>query len=362
MKVSWLYPTNRRCGIAVYSDAYITELTKTIDIAAYDVHSCHSQDTLKPLRESDIVHLQYETSFFLKRPGALASLSRSINKPLVVTVHEIHDKFPGIFPREYIAGLKILLPFKRLRYDLRHPYQTMYSRHAKAGFYATRILIHHEYQRAILENQGSPSASIRRMPYPLKPCASSTLPYASRPVSLVNLGFVTPNYNYRLLFHALERLTFDWQFTWIGGVRRSADSKLRASLDMEIAKRGWRHKFTITDWVSEQTKNELLAGAHVFLALFHAKSASESLAAALACRIPIVATDLPLYRELAADGAGVITCGSDPHAVSKAIQRVLENKPYRTKIIARTCSYIQRYSLSAISRQLLTLYRETLHQ
>ena len=69
MKVQWLYPENRKCGISIYSHDYMRELKNKCTVIPQDISTV--ADKVEPLLirkdSADLVHIQYETSFFLKK-------------------------------------------------------------------------------------------------------------------------------------------------------------------------------------------------------------------------------------------------------------------------------------------------------
>lgn len=363
MRAVWIYPLSERCGISFYSRKYVDALKKHATVDVLDIGEClKSIDKhLDMLNACDVVHLQYETSFFLgHRRDCFKSLRAKLARPCVVSLHEVHDQFPGVFPRNRITGKGLVRTLKEAVYDLRHPYQTLYRAHVHEGFYADKLLVHWNYQRRILEQRGLHPERIRVIPHPVgvSAHADSTRKPPGNVINLASVGFINPNYDYDLLFNVLSGLPGNWQFTWIGGPRKPEHKRLLADLRDRIAEKQWTERFRITGWVSDGERDALLSEAGIVLALFSARSSSESLATALAARKLIVATELPLVLELAASSPAVTVVERDVPCIVNAIQRLREDAGYRDSQLAAVDTYVAENNFAAMATRVAALYQE----
>jgi hypothetical protein len=131
MKIGWLYPLSRRCGITFYGNAYSAALEPLVEIVRVDSDKAIADCTgaARTLNACDIVHVQYEPSlFFLNNHDRYNKLLSRINRPGVVSLHEIYKEFPWDFPRSHIAGTGVVRRIKEFLYDRRHPVSTAYRR------------------------------------------------------------------------------------------------------------------------------------------------------------------------------------------------------------------------------------------
>jgi hypothetical protein len=210
MKIAWIYPHRDRCGISLYSERYCSALNKRVEIHTFDPANilCKLNDLIVQVNRCDLVHIQYETSFYLRsNEDGYARLLQSIKPPVIVSLHEVYRGFPDVFPREKLRGSFFLLPLKRLLYDYRHPMQTAYRKHAAHAFFAKAILVHQEFQKDILEEQQVPGDMISVLPLPVKIVAGATRFPAwdtARPAHLAASGYINPHYDYDLLFASLK--------------------------------------------------------------------------------------------------------------------------------------------------------------
>jgi glycosyltransferase involved in cell wall biosynthesis len=299
MKIAWIYPQRERCGIALYSRRYVDALEKLVEVCSFDLSglACECDNRIAEINCCDLVHIQYETSFFMKcKKDFYGALRKKITPPVVVSLHEVYRTFPDVVPREQLRGPPGSLFLKRMLYDYRHPAQTAFRRHVSRGFCADKILVHQEYHKAILEKARVPGDIISVLPHPVKivPGAPGFLPWdGKRPVHLTACGYINPHYNYNLLFSALRGLDVPWRFTWMGGVRRDEDQALLEHILQKVRSAGWQERFQITGWLPDEDLNKILRTRDVFCAFFKERSSSGTLATAIgACR-PIVATELP---------------------------------------------------------------------
>ena len=81
------------------------------------------------------------------------------------------------------------------------------------------------------------------------------------------------------------------------------------------------------------------------------------LARALACALPVVASDIPGYREVAGEETGALVPPGDPRALADAVTGLLENEPRRRELGAEGRRRAARdYSWDAIAARLLDVY------
>jgi hypothetical protein len=90
MKIAWLFPVDQKCGISYYSHDYVNALAESTDVEIFDIYECLANipSYSDRLNSFDIIHIQYETSFFLKgNSKKFKGLCGKIKKPVVVRQH-----------------------------------------------------------------------------------------------------------------------------------------------------------------------------------------------------------------------------------------------------------------------------------
>ncbi len=363
MKIVWLYPVNQKCGISFYSQEYVHALADRIDLKVFDIDACcsHPKLTAAELNSCDCIHIQYEPSFFIKYGvKTFARLCSLLTKPVVVTLHEIYDEFPDVFPRSGISGPGCIRTIKEWLYDRRHPYQTSYTYDLQRNFFADRVLVHADVHRDTLIQKGVEAKKITVIPLPVTSLTTS----ANKPfmynhtLHLASHGFLTRHYDYPLLFQVLDKLTVPWRFTWIGGIRRDEDASLPNELNSEIQAHSWNDAFTITGWVPVEERAELLNDTDIYLALLKVRSTSASLATAIGARRLIIATDLPYTRELARDAPILALSAPDCSSVIEKIQLLLSDESVRQTHLHEIEKYIDTVSYVKMAERVIAVYKD----
>lgn len=366
VKIAWIYPRRDRCGIALYSGRYLDALDKRIDVRRFDTSDflCRRAGLFAEINVCDLVHIQYETSFFMRNNSDLfENFCKNVKQPVIITLHEVYRTFPDVFPRDLVRGSFITLPFKRILYDYRHPTQIAYRKHVAQAFFAKTVLVHQEYHKKILEEQHIPGDLVSVLPHPVTIVtdAPGFIPRDAKqslPAHLVGCGYINPHYNYDLLFAALARLTVPWRFTWIGGVRRDEDDALLNDILHRVQSNKWEDRFQITGWLPEEEYNKILCTADVFCAIFRSRSSSGSIASAIGAGRPIVATALPLTEELAARHGVLHPVRASADMVVKGIEEVLTNRELRDSLEKNVLKYREMYNYDVMADRLVEIYKK----
>jgi glycosyltransferase involved in cell wall biosynthesis len=367
MKIGWIFPQKKMCGISFYSHKYVQTLNKYGDIVCIDPVDFLTNriETIRILRQCGLVHIQYETAFFLgKSRDFYFDLCASIRCPIIVTIHEVYDRFPGVYPRESITGIYPLRLLKRRLYDFRHPYPTALTKHTSQGFRGRALCVHSLFQKELLLNKNPRLPAISVLPVPIGLPASAPAPSwdGHSTLCLTATGFISDSIDYNLLIATLALCEMPWKFTWIGTVRRPDDNQLLDTLREEIGRRGWVERFIITGAVSEEQRDALLGEAHIYCAFFKYKSSSESLATAIAARSMIVATSLPLTREMIAEFPLMVIAPSDSNEMAKALSRLATDKSLRESLDTALTAYSMKYSRERMAKHLNELYEQVIRK
>jgi glycosyltransferase involved in cell wall biosynthesis len=368
MKVGWIAPLDKKCGIAFYGRKYAEAINRHVQLV-----ECDPDDFLRSksgfvarISACDCVHIQYEPSFFLHgRRDLYPSLCREIRAKKIVTVHEVYRHIPGVFPRENIRGYWPLRETKEFLWDLRHPHWAAFARHLRVSFCADAIVVHSQFQKDILAEKGIDREKISVIPLPIRVWPETRIPAASRTDAAISLGasgFINPLYDYDMLVRVLDNMKEEWRFTWVGGLRRDEDVEILGWLEGEIDKRGWGRKFTITGWVSDEERDRLIDGMDVFCAFFKERSSSESLADAIAARKPVIASRIPLTVEMAAQSPLLVFADEEPAKTSACICALLKDSVHLHSMEQAAAAYGREYSYEECSTTMKGLYERVIAQ
>jgi phosphatidylinositol alpha-mannosyltransferase len=107
----------------------------------------------------------------------------------------------------------------------------------------------------------------------------------------------------------------------------------------------------------EELTAELLAAKAMVAPSLGGESFGMVLTRAFACATPVIASDIPGYREVMAPEAGVAFPPGDEHALADEVVALLEDEPRRVRLGegARRLA-IERYSWDDIARRLVDIY------
>ncbi len=361
MKICFISSTAARCGIAQYTRNLAKALSHYAQVRVIDAsETASSPHLIRQTDEFDIVHIQYETShFFSGTSDRYEKICRTIRKPIIVTLHEIYRTPPDVFPREQITGLT--RPLRLFRYDLRHPYQTAFRRHVKRDFFADCIHVHYPYQTGILRRLCPTATEVYELPHfvPNMQAEKHTkLHRRTEPtIRLGAGGFIGSGYDFPVLIQTLERLTFPWYFTWIGGPRTTDGENLLNALRSQIDTRNLSDRFRITGWVSEDNLVHSLNELDFYLAFHRSKSTSGSICTALGAHLPILATSSELVSDIKRDSEALTDAASDSGELSQRLHDLVCNRSEAERLRCNAAEYAHRRSLQNTAQLLYKRYQ-----
>jgi phosphatidyl-myo-inositol alpha-mannosyltransferase len=110
-------------------------------------------------------------------------------------------------------------------------------------------------------------------------------------------------------------------------------------------------------FVSERERTDELLNAKAFVApSLGGESFGMVLTEAFACATPVVASDIPGYRDVMTAETGVLVPPDDPRALARAIVSLLADEPRRLQLGAGARRRARAYSWDDIGRRLLAIY------
>jgi phosphatidylinositol alpha-mannosyltransferase len=110
-------------------------------------------------------------------------------------------------------------------------------------------------------------------------------------------------------------------------------------------------------FVSEQERTDELLKAKAFVApSLGGESFGMVLTEAFACATPVVASDIPGYRDVMTAETGALVPPDDPRALALAIASLLADEPRRLKLGAGARRRARAYSWDDIGRRLVAIY------
>jgi phosphatidylinositol alpha-mannosyltransferase len=110
-------------------------------------------------------------------------------------------------------------------------------------------------------------------------------------------------------------------------------------------------------FVSEHERTDELLKAKAFVApSLGGESFGMVLTEAFACATPVVASDIPGYRDVMTAETGVVVPPDDPRALAQAVASLLADEPRRLALGTGARRRAQTYSWDDIGRRLLSIY------
>lgn len=316
MKVAWITPWDRICGIADYSKSLWPEVQKELRargsdglLFSLDESSVETEGWRALVRElsgagPDLIHFQHEYGVFGGKnppgywfPALVRALAQQLPEArLLATAHTVlaPDYRFSVRGRGVEAPIRAvanaaLLPILRRTWG------------PKTWGGLDGVIVHSRLQTDIVAQAGV--KSVRVIPHfvPVAaPIAGSSWAKATSASTrtVVVFGFFTPEKGQDVAIEALPHLPQSVRLVLAGGVRRKQDESYRDSCLALAERLGVRNRVEVTGFVPAGEVGQLYARADLVLAPFRETSGSGSLAQALARGAAILASDLLLNREL----------------------------------------------------------------
>jgi len=212
-----------------------------------------------------------------------------------------------------------------------------------------------EFTKYQLEQAGFASDKIRVVPcgIDLEAFRIGNPPKRKRN-SLVMVSRLVPVKGHVHLFDALahvrERIP-DVQL-WVVG-----DGPARSELERYVLDRQLEKNVHFAGRVTDEEKARLLHTSTVFVSSSLVEGFGIVLLEAMACGLPIVAFDLPVYREFMDSQCGFLVAKGNDRLMAKQILRLLEDDETRKRMAAHNLSHVKRFDwdrVAEVEEKLLT--------
>ena len=238
----------------------------------------------RELADADVVHLQWNRRSWGSGPRAAyryLDFRRGCKRPLVVTLHDVFDRH-GIRERW----------LEPEAFNLR-----------LVGRSAERVVVHSQIEVERLDGpragRAHPGgAALRRAPrdgHRSRGGSRNGSGWQDRRVVTL-LGFIYGRKGHKVLLEAIPRLDPDVLVVYAGGPIAEREKTLR-SVQARAASMRLGDRLRITGWLSEEDLETWVAATDLAVLPFRDLSASGSLSTWIAAARPILASDLPGFRE-----------------------------------------------------------------
>ena len=131
------------------------------------------------------------------------------------------------------------------------------------------------------------------------------------------------------------------------------DGPERERLKKLSTKMGLENNFTLPGFVSMERKYGMLKSSSVFVFPSYLESWGTAIAEAMSCRLPVVAYDLPVYKEVFEDKLITIPLG-DVDVMAKQVIFLLENPDVARRIGEANREFVKRFNWSDVAERELS--------
>jgi glycosyltransferase involved in cell wall biosynthesis len=150
------------------------------------------------------------------------------------------------------------------------------------------------------------------------------------PVRILAVGAITPRKGYDLLVRALANLRdLDWHLTLVGDRTRSPETA--ANLDRIIVQLGLDQHITCTGTVSAEQLDVLHENADLFAQFSWFEGYGMALADAIACGLPVIATQTGAAPRIVTPDAGLLLAPGDQVALTSALRLLIGDADLRER-------------------------------
>ena len=291
-----------RCGVGDFARRLVDAYPRDIDVRWIDYPDRDSRSAWRRAArradDLDVVHVHYEYSLFRTvKPyrNRFAAFVGRLHPPVVVT---LHGALPRLEPR-WRSGRRGVSAVLR---DL--AYLPFFSRWERILCRGVRYWIVHGLG---VRDRVQGVVGVERtayLPHPVPDVEPRWQPEAERERVIVTPGFVKPHKGYHVLARSLGESP-SWSWIIAGGPQNRADEEYLRRLRDELASRGLGDRVRITGYLDRSDMEATLRGAAMAVFPYADVTGSGSVAWAIGCGVPVVATDLPEFRAMRSRGAGV---------------------------------------------------------
>ena len=345
----------RRCGIAHFNASLGAELSsrgfemrvlavddagqKRPGVIRQHVQSDYREEASR-LGDVDVVLLQHEYGLFGGPAGSyLLEFVTNLRMPVVTVFHTVLPR-----PEPVLRDVTVSL--------LTSSRRTVVM--CKTGADLLASVYRHDRSLVDVIPHGHPQLERQCVP----PAISDLVPGA--PV-LLSLGFIGPNKGIDLALKALPAILDACptaHYFIVGSThpaeRRGRDDPYRSFLERTVQESGVSEAVTFLDRYTDLAHHVAwIDHADVVILPYRdlRQVSSGTLAYAVGCRRPVVASPFAYASDVARAGAGVVLAALDARSIASAVARVLCNASLRSDLMHRSDAFALRSTWSAVAGQ-----------
>lgn len=169
-----------------------------------------------------------------------------------------------------------------------------------------------------------------------------------KPFRLCFVGRLSPEKNIESLIHAVEGLDVELDIIGQGPMRESLELLVQKNKCVRFLGR-----------IENNQLPDYLKNASAFILPSHYEGHPKTLIEAMACKLPVIGTDVSGINEIICHGENGLLCQSDPQSIRSAIQKLKSDSDLQLRLAERARQFaLEHYALDKIVEKELTLYHE----
>lgn len=361
---------NERCGIAHYSNDLCAGFGPEVEVETVPVYSGREPwpqyiaQSSEKLNKCNVIHIQHDYAFWesiLPGKNKYFKHMKNTQRPKIITAHTL-DTVPGMFAASDSAGMAKLI--KNILKNI-----PSYCLAIECGTFniADRIIVHDNPAKRILTGRGISERKIKVIPMGVpEPTAYEGEGnyfrdkydlYGKR--LIVIFGFVRPGRGYETALDILPELDKDTMLVIAGGTRDMSMDWYLTSLHDTIRSQNLMERTLITGYLNDADAGALMQTANLVLCSQEKGTGSYSVQFALGYGKPIVASDLPCFKDLELSYRCLTTCKTGSRASLLAtIKPLLQDADAAGKLAKAASVYAANHTWQKIASMTENLYRE----
>ena len=361
-----------RDGVCDYSENLIPHLigagadVEILPLGPYIGERSYYLDLAQRASASDVCHVQFNYVHFnggMPHRNRFLDFADHVKIPIVMTVHEVRLKRDRMEVGHTAAA--------RFMHNSSLWLLDRWSRRMHRKIYAAPAAItvhtcgHKQEIRDLVEDPKKVSLIHHGIPGQAESYGGMETSRAKLRLGLegktvlTTFGFVNQRKGYESALAALAGLPEEVVFLIAGGMMtgNAREAAYYESLLSTISGMGLDDRVKITGYLTPDSVPEVMAASDICLAPFSSRAASGALSTCIAYRKPIVASDIPVNREI----NDRLPClelfrHGDSRDLSEKVMGLLEN-PDKTGHLTRAAGhYAERFGFDRVAEELMKLY------
>lgn len=223
------------------------------------------------------------------------------------------------------------------------------------------VIVHSRLQRESLHADGFPV--VAEIPHVVPTLTPSWHGREVGPTPTITVfGYFAPGKGQDIVIEAVRHLQIPARLRLAGGVGHPANLTYKSSCEEAIDRGGLRGRVEVTGYVPDEAISRVYAESDLVVAPFRMTTGSGSLVQALARGAPVLASDLPLNKEINERVPDTLAffASEDPRDCARQIERLLAAPDHREFLGRQALQYAAIHSPANIARLHLDMYRRIL--